>query len=164
MANKKENAETAQNVAENAAQTVETIAEEVKTESVDTGKTPEEVEVPEDAEEITQEQALEAAANEVNRLGEENTVLKQTIDEQNAKLVAVEKVVKDLETKNSELEKKLEAAGGGAVDNKFYIELLDRFESKIDDYAGLRRERLRKEFITDLKEEINKQREQLKNA
>lgn len=164
MANKKENAETAQNVAENAAQTVETIAEEVKTESVDTGKTPEEVEVPENAEEITQEQALEAAANEVNRLGEENTVLKQTIDEQNAKLDSVEKVVKDLETENAELKTRLEAAGGGAVDSQFYIELLNSFEGKIDEYAGLRRERLRKEFITDLKEEINKQREQLKNA
>ncbi len=156
-------------------------AENVNTEAADASietLTQEELdnaEVPEDAEEITQEEALEAAANEVNRLREENTAIKQELDAKSTELKnLVEhtnketeiagKQILDLEAKVKELETQLQAAGTVSGSNQFYIELLNKFEAKIDEYAGLRRERLRKEFITDLKEEINKQREQLTNA
>ena len=151
-------------------------AENVNTEAADASietLTQEELdnaEVPEDAEEITQEEALEAAANEVNRLREENTAIKQELDAKSTELKnLVEhtnketeiagKQILDLEAKVKELETQLQAAGTVSGSNQF-----NKFEAKIDEYAGLRRERLRKEFITDLKEEINKQREQLTNA
>lgn len=186
MANKKEAASAAQtgaenaNVlaessAENATINTETGAENVKAEAVDTAKTPEEVEVPENAEEITQEEALQAAADEVNRLREENTAIKQQLDdivkktneeaaiagkqihELEEKLAAVEKVVE-------EKDKQLEAAAKTSGSNAFYVDLLNNLEEKFNNYSGIRRERLRSEFITDIKEEIQRQKEQLTNA
>lgn len=184
MANKKEAAEAAQTGAENAT-----------TETTDTVKNLDTVDVPENAEEITQEEALQAAADEVNRLREENTAIKQQLAEikveiseeevakmkaeileaakaefsqnleavakENAelkeKLAAVEKVVE-------EKTKQLEAAAKTSGSNAFYVDLLNKLEEKFNAYSGIRRERLRSEFITDIKEEIQKQKEQLTNA
>ena len=178
MAKKEEAAvDTAQKEAVNA-------ENEAKVEAVVENATPEEVvtnegnldavEVPENAEEISQDEALNAAVDEVNRLWEENTAIKQELDSTKAELkklvehtnteagIAGKQIV-DLEAKVKELEEKLaEALKGG--NHKAYIELLEQFEAKINDYAGLRRERLRKEFITDLKEEIQRQKDLLTNA
>lgn len=131
----KEKKETAANVE------TETSAEKEQTNAAN-------VEVPENAEEITNDEALEKAADEVNKLRDENTTIKQALDEANAK-------IKELE------EKKNNAV---AVDNSFYIQLLNDFEKRIDSYSEIRRERLRREFVTDLKEEIARQREKLTNA
>ena len=116
------------------------------------------MQVPENAEEISNDEALKLAADEVNKLREENTVLKAQLDEANQKLQAVEETVGKLE------EKLKAAAAGNGGNNEYYIELLAQFDAKIDEYAGLRRERLRKEFITDLKEEIQRQKDTLNNA
>ena len=122
------------------------------------------VEVPDNAEEITQEQALAEAAVEVNKLREENTAIKQELDKKNTEfqeLVAKNNEEAEIAAKQIlELEENKETAS----DNGFYLKLLEQFEAKIDEYAGLRRERLRKEFIIDLKEEIQRQKDTLKNA
>lgn len=186
---KKEEAvtETAQNAgqAQNVVKTEEIIAETQNIDSVD---------VPEAAEEISQEEAL-AAANEVNRLRKENTEIKQQLAEikieipeekvaqmraeilenlkaefsqnleaaakENAelkeKLAAVEKVVE-------EKDKQLEAAAKTSGSNAFYIDFLNKLEEKFNNYSGIRRERLRNEFITDIKEEIQRQKDLLTNA
>lgn len=146
---------------------------EVITETVETQNI-EEVEVPAEAEEISQDEALKLAADEVNKLREENTTLKQAIDDKTNEFKALveknneeagiaAKQILELEAKVKELEAKLaENVKGG--NNQFFVDLLNEFEAKIDEYAGLRRERLRKEFVTDLKEVIQKQKEQLTNA
>lgn len=166
---KKEEAvtETAQNAeqAQNVVKTEEVVAE---TQNIDS------VEVPEDAEEISQEEAFQAAVDELNRLREENTAIKQELDTTKAELqkviehtnteagIAGKRIV-ELDAKVKELEEKLaESLKGG--NNTVYIELLEQFEAKINEYAGLRRERLRKEFVTDLKEEIQRQKDLLTNA
>lgn len=160
---KKEAAEAVKPAEEN-----EVITETVETQNI------EEVEVPADAEEISQDEALKLAADEVNKLREENTTLKQAIDDKTNEFKALveknneeagiaAKQILELEAKVKELEEKLaESVKGG--NNQFFIDLLNEFEAKIDEYAGLRRERLRKEFVTDLKEVIQKQKEQLTNA
>lgn len=170
--NKVENVE--QNASEVATATEEKVVEQ-KTEAQNAEEVKvENVEVPENAEEISEEEAFKLAADEVNKLRDENTALKQTLAAKTAELEAViaktneeagiaGKQILDLETKVKELEEKLKDAAAGN-NNTVYIELLDSFETKIDQYAGLRRERLRKEFITDLKEEIQKQKDLLKNA
>lgn len=129
------------------------------------------VEVPDNAEEITQEQALAEAAVEVNKLREENTAIKQELDKKNTEfqeLVAKNNEEAEIAAKQIlELEEKVKAFEENketASDNGFYLKLLEQFEAKIDEYAGLRRERLRKEFITDLKKEIQRQKDTLKNA
>ncbi len=129
------------------------------------------VEVPDNAEEITQEQALAEAAVEVNKLREENTAIKQELDKKNTEfqeLVAKNNEEAEIAAKQIlELEEKVKAFEENketASDNGFYLKLLEQFEAKIDEYAGLRRERLRKEFIIDLKEEIQRQKDTLKNA
>lgn len=129
------------------------------------------VEVPDNAEEITQEQALAEAAAEVNKLREENTAIKQELDKKNAEIKEIsEKAQTDAEEaakKIAELEEKVKAFEENKEtpsDNAFFIELLDQFDAKINEYPGLKRERLRKEFITDLKEEIQRQKDTLKNA
>lgn len=157
---------------------------EVKTEAVAENATTEEatvkaenleaVEVPENAEEISQEEAFQAAVDELNRLREENTAIKQELDTTKAELqkviehtnteagIAGKRIV-ELDAKVKELEEKLaESLKGG--NNTVYIELLEQIEAKINEYAGLRRERLRKEFVTDLKEEIQRQKDLLTNA
>lgn len=178
MAKKEETAvETAQKEtvkAENEVKT-EVVAENATTEETAAkAENLEAVEVPENAEEISQEEALKAAVDEVNRLREENTAIKQELDstkEELKKLVEhtnteagiAGKQIVDLDAKVKELEEKLaEALKGG--NNTVYIELLEQFEAKINEYAGLRRERLRKEFVTDLKEEIQRQKDLLTNA
>lgn len=141
---------------------------EVITENTET------VEVPAEAEEISQEEALKLAADEVNKLREENTSLKQAIDDKTNEFkalveknneeagIAAKRII-ELEAKTKELETRLaDSVKGG--NNQFFVDLLNEFEAKIDEYAGLRRERLRKEFVTDLKEVIQKQKEQLTNA
>lgn len=146
---------------------------EVKEENTATVETQniEEVEVPADAEEISNKQALEAAVAEVNKLREENTAIKQELDKKNTEfqeLVAKNNEEAEIAAKQIlELKEKVKAFEENketVSDNGFYIELLEQFEAKIDEYAGLRRERLRKEFVTDLKEEIQRQKETLKNA
>ena len=128
------------------------------------------VEVPDNAEEITQEQALAEAAVEVNKLREENTAIKQELDKKNTEfqeLVAKNNEEAEIAAKQIlELKEKVKAFENKetASDNGFYLKLLEQFEAKIDEYAGLRRERLRKEFIIDLKEEIQRQKDTLKNA
>ena len=149
MAKKEETAvETAQKEtvkAENEVKT-EVVAENATTEETAVkAENLEAVEVPENAEEISQEEALKAAVDEVNRLREENTAIKQELD-----------------STKEELKKLAEALKG--ENNTVYIELLEQFEAKINEYAGLRRERLRKEFVTDLKEEIQRQKDLLTNA
>lgn len=166
---KKEEAvtETAQNAeqAQNVVKTEEVVAE---TQNIDS------VEVPEDAEEISQEEAFQAAVDELNRLREENTAIKQELDTTKAELQKViehtnseaaiaGKQILELDTKVKDLETRLAEAQKGN-NNTAYIELLGQFEAKIAEYAGLRRERLRKEFITDLKEEIQRQKDLLTNA
>lgn len=128
-------------------------------------------EVPDNAEEITQEQALAEAAVEVNKLREENTAIKQELDKKNTEfqeLVAKNNEEAEIAAKQIlELEEKMKAFEENketVSNNGFYLKLLEQFEAKIDEYAGLRRERLRKEFITDLKEEIQRQKDTLKNA
>lgn len=147
-------------VAENAtAETTETtVVEEANKEAAANAQNLDAVQVPENAEEISNDEALKLAADEVNKLREENTVLKAQLDEANQKLQAVEETVGKLE------EKLKAAAAGNGGNNEYYIELLAQFDAKIDEYAGLRRERLRKEFITDLKEEIQRQKDTLNNA
>lgn len=147
-------------VAENAtAETTETtVVEEANKEAAANAQNLDAVQVPENAEEISNDEALKLAADEVNKLREENTVLKAQLDEANQKLQAVEETVGKLE------EKLKAAAAGNSGNNEYYIELLTQFDAKIDEYAGLRRERLRKEFITDLKEEIQRQKDTLNNA
>lgn len=154
---------TPEAVVENA--TTETTAETVETVNVENNNKEaanveniDAVEVPENAEEISNDEALKLAADEVNKLREENTVLKAQLDEATQKLQAVEETVGKLE------EKLKAAAAGNGGNNEYYIELLTQFDAKIDEYAGLRRERLRKEFIIDLKEEIQRQKDLLKNA
>lgn len=154
---------TPEAVVENA--TTETTAETVETVNVENNdkeaanvENIDAAEVPENAEEISNDEALKLAADEVNKLREENTVLKAQLDEANQKLQAVEETVGKLE------EKLKAAAAGNGGNNEYYIELLAQFDAKIDEYAGLRRERLRKEFITDLKEEIQRQKDTLNNA
>ena len=154
---------TPEAVVENA--TTETTAETVETVNVENNNKEaanveniDAVEVPENAEEISNDEALKLAADEVNKLREENTVLKAQLDEATQKLQAVEETVGKLE------EKLKAAAAGNGGNNEYYIELLAQFDAKIDEYAGLRRERLRKEFIIDLKEEIQRQKDLLKNA
>lgn len=166
---KKEEAvtETAQNAeqAQNVVKTEEVVAE---TQNIDS------VEVPEDAEEISQEEAFQAAVDELNRLREENTAIKQELDTTKAELQKViehtnseaaiaGKQILELDAKVKDLETRLAEAQKGN-NNTAYIELLRQFEAKIAEYAGLRRERLRKEFITDLKEEIQRQKDLLTNA
>lgn len=154
-------------VAENATpeeQTVETVTKEEV----------ENAEVPEDAEEITNEEAFAAAVAEVNRLREENTALKQTLDAKNTEIQEIVtktneeagnsiKKILELEEKVKELEGQVQklAADG---DNSFFIDLLEEITAKMNEYAGLRRERLRKEFVTDIVELIEKQKDLLKNA
>lgn len=144
--------------------------QEIQEENVET-KELEKVEVPEGAEEISNEEAFDVAVEEVNKLREENTAIKQELDKKNAEIKEIsEKAQTDAEEaakKIAELEEKVKAFEENKEtpsDNAFFIELLDQFDAKINGYAGLRRERLRKEFITDLKEEIQRQKEQLKNA
>lgn len=144
--------------------------QEIQEENVET-KELEKVEVPEGAEEISNEEAFDVAVEEVNKLREENTAIKQELDKKNAEIKEIsEKAQTDAEEaakKIAELEEKVKAFEENKEtpsDNAFYIELLDQFDAKINEYAGLRRERLRKEFITDLKEEFQRQKEQLKNA
>lgn len=144
--------------------------QEIQEENVVT-KELEKVEVPEGAEEISNEEAFDVAVEEVNKLREENTAIKQELDKKNAEIKEIsEKAQTDAEEaakKIAELEEKVKAFEENKEtpsDNAFFIELLDQFDAKINEYAGLRRERLRKEFITDLKEEIQRQKEQLKNA
>jgi len=160
-----ETAETAQNAAENA-NTETTPPEEQKLDAV---------EVPENAEEITQEQALQAAADEVNRLREENTEIKQQLDDvikkTNEEAAIAGKQIQELEEKLAAVEKvaeektkQLEAAAKTSGSNAFYVEFLTKLEEKFNEYSGIRRERLRKEFITDITEEIQRQKEQLTNA
>ena len=120
------------------------------------------VEVPDNAEEITQEQALAEAAAEVNKLREENTAIKQELDKKKTEFQKL--VAKNNEEAEIAAKQILEENKETASDNGFYLKLLEQFEAKIDEYAGLRRERLRKEFITDLKEEIQRQKDTLKNA
>lgn len=126
------------------------------------------VEVPDNAEEITQEQALAEAAVEVNKLREENTAIKQELDKKNTEfqeLVAKNNEEAEIAAKQIlELEEKVKAFENKETASGFYLKLLEQFEAKIDEYAGLRRERLRKEFIIDLKEEIQRQKDTLKNA
>ena len=161
----------AQNVAENTETKTETAIETAAPEA----QKLDEVVVPENAEEITQEEALAAAADEVNKLRAENTEIKQKLDEviKNAndaaeaagkqiqeleqKLAAVEGVVK-------EKEEQLKAAAQTSGSNAFYADLLDKLKARFDEYSGIRRERLRKEFITDITEEIQRQKELLTNA
>lgn len=144
--------------------------QEIQEENVET-KELEKVEVPEGAEEISNEEAFDVVVEEVNKLREENTAIKQELDKKNAEIKEIsEKAQTDAEEaakKIAELEEKVktfEENKETPSDNAFYIELLEQFDAKINEYAGLRRERLRKEFITDLKEEIQRQKEQLKNA
>lgn len=144
--------------------------QEIQEENVET-KELEKVEVPEGAEEISNEEAFDVAVEEVNKLREENTAIKQELDKKNAEIKEIsEKAQADAEEaakKIADLEEKVKAFEENKEtpsDNGFFIELLDQFDAKINEYAGLRRERLRKEFITDLKEEIQRQKEQLKNA
>lgn len=144
-------------VVENAT-TETTNVEEANKEAAANAQNLDAVQVPENAEEISDDEALKLAADEVNKLREENTVLKAQLDEANQKLQAVEETVGKLE------EKVKAAAAGNGGNNEFFIELLAQFDAKIDEYAGLRRERLRKEFITDLKEEIQRQKDLLNNA
>ena len=144
-------------IAENAT-TETTVAEEANNEAASNAQNLDAVQVPENAEEISNDEALKLAADEVNKLREENTVLKAQLDEANQKLQAVEETVGKLE------EKLKAAAAGNGGNNEYYIDLLAQFDAKIDEYAGLRRERLRKEFITDLKEEIQRQKDTLNNA
>lgn len=88
---------------------------------------------------------------ELERVKAENDVLVKTLqDLETDKL----QILKEKE----ELEEKLQKAMAGN-NNDEYIALLKQFDAKIDEYAGMRRERLRKEFITDLKEEIQRQKE-----
>lgn len=154
-------------VAENATPE-EAVVETVTKEEV------ENAEVPENAEEITNEEAFAAAVAEVNRLREENTALKQTLDAKNTEIQEIVtktneeagnsiKKILELEEKVKELEGQVQklAADG---DNSFYIDLLEEITAKMNEYAGLRRERLRKEFVTDIVELIEKQKDLLKNA
>ena len=84
MAKKEETAvETAQKETVNAENEVKTevVAENATTEETAVkAENLEAVEVPENAEEISQEEALKAAVDEVNRLREENTAIKQELD------------------------------------------------------------------------------------
>lgn len=143
---------------ETTAETVETVNVENNNKEAANVENIDAAEVPENAEEISNDEALKLAADEVNKLREENTVLKAQLDEATQKLQAVEETVGKLE------EKLKAAAAGNGGNNEYYIELLAQFDAKIDEYAGLRRERLRKEFIIDLKEEIQRQKDLLKNA
>ena len=145
--------------------------QEILTENAENIKDIEKVEVPESAEEISKEEAFDVAVEEVNKLREENTSIKQELDKKNTEIKEIfEKAQTDAEEaakKIAELEEKVKAFEENKEtpsDNAFFIELLDQFDAKINEYAGLRRERLRKEFITDLKEEIQRQKELLKNA
>lgn len=150
------------------AEEIEVVAETEEAQNIEA------VEAPAEAEEISQEETLKLAAVEVNKLREENTTLKQVIDDKTNEFKALveknneeagiaAKQILELEAKVKELEAKFaESVKGG--NNQFFVELLNEFEAKIDEYAGLRRERLRKEFVTDLKELIQKQKEQLTNA
>lgn len=184
MANKKEGASAAQtgaenakvlaeSSAENATINTETGAENVQADTADTVKPPEEqiaeeaseqetkpvvaeisVEVPE--EQIAQmkaeilEQVKAEFAQNLEAAAKENAELKE-------KLAAVEKLVE-------EKDKQLEAAAKTSGSNAFYVDLLNKLEEKFNNYSGIRRERLRSEFITDIKEEIQRQKEQLTNA
>ena len=165
----------------------EAVVEQQKVEAVAENATPEEAvvetvtkeevenaEVPENAEEITNEEAFAAAVEEVNRLREENTALKQTLDAKNTEIqeivaktneeagIAAKQII-ELEEKVKNLEEQVQklAADG---DNSFFIDLLEEITAKMNEYAGLRRERLRKEFVTDIVELIEKQKDLLKNA
>ena len=156
--------EKEQNV--NNAETVVTQAEETKpdgeaavVDAADANKL-DDVEVPADAEEITDNEALVLASEEVNRLRAE-------LKESEEKCKAAEDVIKLLEEEKKTLEEKCsncENKGAAIGDNASYIELLNSFETKIDSYSDIRRERLRREFVTDLKEEIQRQRDLLTNA
>ena len=122
MAKKEETAvETAQKETVNAENEVKTevVAENATTEETAVkAENLEAVEVPENAEEISQEEALKAAVDEVNRLREENTAIKQELDstkEEPKKLVEhtnteagiAGKQIVDLDAKVKELEEKL---------------------------------------------------------
>ena len=63
-----------------------------------------------------------------------------------------------------EKEEQLKAAAQTSGSNAFYADLLDKLKARFDEYSGIRRERLRKEFITDITEEIQRQKELLTNA
>lgn len=145
--------ETVVETAQNAEQT------QNETNIEETTPTQEEIEtadVPEGADEISQEEALNAATDEIKRLTEALNAVKHQFEQATEQIAALEKTKAEFETKLAEQVK--------TGNNAAYIELLDRFEAKIEEYAGLRRERLRKEFITDLKEEIQKQKDLLTNA
>lgn len=158
----------AEQAAEEQQKAPEAVVETVTKEEV------ENAEVPENAEEITNEEAFAAAVEEVNRLREENTALKQTLDAKNTEIqeivaktneeagIAAKQII-ELEEKVKNLEEQVQklAADG---DNSFFIDLLEEITAKMNEYAGLRRERLRKEFVTDIVELIEKQKDLLKNA
>jgi len=163
--------EKEQNV--NNAETVVTPAEETKpdgeaavVDAADANKL-DDVEAPADAEEITDNEALILASEEVNRLRAE-------LEESEEKCKAAEDVIKLLEEEKKTLEEEkktleekcsnCENKGAAIGDDASYIELLNSFEAKIDSYSDIRRERLRREFVTDLKEEIQRQRDLLTNA
>jgi len=153
-----ETTETVEEVKEQAEQTAP--AEETKTEAVAENATTEEVDVPEDAEEISQEEALKLANDEINRLREENTAVKQQLDDVIKKTneeaaIAAKQIL--------ELEEKLKAAGTQG-NNGSYLEYLNQLEAKFNEYPKIRRERLRREFVTDITEEIQRQKDLITNA
>lgn len=109
------------------------------------------VEVPSDAETISNEEAFKAAVAELERLKVEKDDLEKIVQD-------LEKDKMQLLKEKEEIQAQLSEALKGN-NNLEYIALLTQFEAKLDEYAGLRRERLRAEFITDLKEEIARQKE-----
>lgn len=153
--------ETVTETTQNAEQAQNAVVEEANKEAAVNTQNLDSVEVPENAEEISQEEALAKAADEVNRLRQENTEIKQQLDD------IIKKTNEEAEIAGKqiiELEKKLEAVSQTSGSNAFYIDFLNKLEEKFNNYSGIRRERLRNEFITDIKEEIQRQKDLLTNA
>lgn len=143
-----------------------------QTEEVKETKTEETAEntdsVEENAEEITTEEALESAIEEINRLREENTaVIAKATEEAETAEKQISELLEKLaaaEEKIAELEEKVKDSAEVKGSVAFYVELLNKLQAKFDQYSGIRRERLRREFITDITEEIQRQKGLINNA
>lgn len=167
--------ETVTETTQNAEQAQNAVVEETNKEAAVNTQNFDSVEVPENAEEISQEEALAKAADEVNRLRQENTEIKQQLDDiikktneeaeiAGKQIIELEKKLASVEKVVEEKEAQLKAASQTSGSNAFYIDFLNKLEEKFNNYSGIRRERLRYEFITDIKEEIQRQKDLLTNA
>lgn len=96
------------------------------------------------------DEALTLANNEIARITAEFEQMAANFETAKNLVEELSEKIKDIEAKEP------------VLNNLEFIKFLDDMEVSLEHYAGRRTERLRKEFVTDLKELIQKTRESLK--